>query len=99
MRYAPPSTQSLAMLKETLGYKGSQMADLFGVSSDKQWRKYTGGTRPREVSAHMLFFAMARLILKQKDIEAVLEKMREGGAEIDLNASPASPEQDGEPQP
>lgn len=99
MRYAPPSTESLARLKETLGYKGSQMADLFGVSSDKQWRKYTGGAQPREVSAHMLFFAMARLVLKQKDIEAVLEKMREAGAEIDLDAPYVSREHDGEQQP
>lgn len=99
MRYAPPSTESLARLKNALGYKGTQMADLFGLSSDKQWRKYTGGAKPREVSPQMLFFAMARLVLKQKDIEEVLEKMRAAGADIDLNAPSDSPEHDGEPQP
>lgn len=99
MRYAPPSTESLAKLKKSLGYKGSQMADLFGVSSDKQWRKYTGGAKPREVGPHMLFFAMARLVLKQKDLESVLEKMREAGADIDLNAPSDSQEHDGEQHP
>jgi hypothetical protein len=68
------------------------MAELFGVSDDKQFRKYTGGKEPRKVSAQMLFFAMARLALKQKDIESVVEKMREAGAVVDLSASSNSPE-------
>jgi len=92
MRYDPPSTEDLARLKERLGYTGSQMAELFGVSDDKQFRKYTGGKEPRKVSAQMLFFAMARLALKQKDIESVVEKMREAGAVVDLSASSNSPE-------
>jgi hypothetical protein len=97
MRYGPPSTEALARLKSKLGYTGSQMAELFGVSSDKQWRKYTGGQQPREVSPHMLFFAMARLVLKQKDIDLVLEAMKEAGASIDLTASPEDPASDGVP--
>jgi catechol 2,3-dioxygenase-like lactoylglutathione lyase family enzyme len=97
MHYVPPTTEDLAKLKAKLGYTGSQMAELFGVSSDKQWRKYTGGQQPREVSPHMLFFAMARLALKQKDVEAVLAEMRQAGATIDLQ--PGSPDHDGEPQP
>jgi hypothetical protein len=92
MHYLPPSTEDLARLKADLGYTGSQMAELFGVSSDKQWRKYTGGQEPREVSPHMLFFAMARLVLKQKDIESVLNRMRQVGAKVDLAL-------DGESQP
>lgn len=87
MRYTAPSTEALARLKAKLGYTGSQMAELFGVSSDKQFRKYTGGHTPRELSPHMLFFAMARLTLKQKDIETVLAKMREIGAVIDLESA------------
>jgi len=75
------------------------MAELFGVSSDKQWRKYTGGQQPREVSPHMLFFAMARLVLKQKDLNLVIEAMRDAGADIDLTASPETPGSDGELQP
>jgi hypothetical protein len=96
MRYTAPSTEALARLKAKLGYTGSQMAELFGVSSDKQFRKYTGGHTPRELSPHMLFFAMARLTLKQKDIETVLDAMREAGAVIDLAAASDSPEQGGE---
>lgn len=96
MQYKHPSVESLAALKKRLGYTGTQMADLFGVSSDKQWRKYTGGKEPREVSPHMLFFAMARLVLKQKEIETVLDAMREAGATIDLSAPSDSPEQAGE---
>jgi hypothetical protein len=95
MQYKQPSVEAIAALKERLGYTGSQMADLFGVSSDKQFRKYTGGKKPRELSPHMLFFAMARLVLKQKEVETVLDAMREAGATIDLTASD-SPEQAGE---
>jgi Pyruvate/2-oxoacid:ferredoxin oxidoreductase gamma subunit len=73
------------------------MADLFGVSDDKQFRKYTGGKEPRKMSAQMFFFAMARLVLKQKDIEAVIERMRQEGATIDLQAS-SDPLEDGEQQ-
>lgn len=87
MRYKAPTTEDLARLKERLGYTGSQMAELFGVSDDKQFRKYTGGKEPRTVSAQMFFFAMARLVLKQKDIDAVLASMREAGAVIDLGST------------
>lgn len=96
MRYKAPTTEDLARLKERLGYTGSQMAELFGVSDDKQFRKYTGGKEPRKVSAQMLFFAMARLVLKPKEIEVVINRMRQEGATIDLHASPDS-ETDGEP--
>jgi hypothetical protein len=98
MRYKAPSTEDLARLKEQLGYTGSRMAALFGVSDDNQFRKYTGGKEPRKVNAQMLFFAMARLVLKQKDIETVLEKMREVGADIDLDAPSTSRASTGEPE-
>ncbi|SRR5258708_5689640 len=97
MRYESLSTEDLARLKAKLGYTGSQMADLFGVSSDKQFRKYTGGKKPRAVSLHMLFFAMAHRVLKQKDIEAVYDAMRETGAVVDPAGVP-DPEPDGEPE-
>ena len=96
MRYKAPTTEDLARLKARLGYTGSQMAELFGVSDDKQFRKYTGGKEPRTVSAQMFFFAMARLVLKPKDIEAVIDRMRQEGAMIDLDASSECPSEGGD---
>jgi hypothetical protein len=98
MLYKALTTDDLARLQKGLGFTGAQMAKLLGVSSDKQYRKYTGGKNPRVVSMHMLFWAMAHRVLKQKDIETVYDAMREAGAVLDPNADPA-PEQDGEPQP
>lgn len=85
MRYEAPTPEDLARLKARLGYTGSQMAELFGVSDDKQFRKYTGGKEPRKISAQMLFFAMAKLVLKQRDIEAVIDEMRKVGATVDAS--------------
>lgn len=95
MRYTPPSIEALARMKARLGFTGTQMATLFGVSDDKQFRKYTGGKKPRKVSLQMLFFAMAHQVLKQKEIEAVYEAMREAGAEVDPTGQP-DPEPDGD---
>ncbi|EAS4321028.1 XRE family transcriptional regulator, partial [Salmonella enterica] len=50
--YTPPTPEDLNQLKETLGYTGAQMADLAGVASNSQWRKYTGGESPRAMSPH-----------------------------------------------
>jgi hypothetical protein len=54
--YTPPTPGELEALKEQLGYTGNQMADLAGVASNSQWRKYTGGAEPRAMSPHILFF-------------------------------------------
>ncbi|MNT92660.1 hypothetical protein D3C72_2339800 [compost metagenome] len=64
------------------------MAELFGVADGRQWRKYSGGDR--EMSMQMLFFALARLELDAKTLERVLNRMREIGATIDLDA-PSQP--------
>lgn len=92
MRYTPPSTKQLADLKHELNKTGKEMAELFGLAGDHQWRKYTGGNKPREVNPQMLFFAAALLELDEKTIERVLDRMRKVGAEIDLTP-------DGEQQP
>lgn len=84
MQYTPPTTKQLADLKQELGLTGKQMAELFGLAGDHQWRKYTGGQQPREVSPQMLFYAMARLELDDKTIERILARMRQAGATIDL---------------
>lgn len=101
MHYKAPQPEDIERLKKELGLNGAQMAELFGVAGDRAFRRYTsksGSKNRRELGAYMLFFAMARLILKPKDFEAILAKMREAGAEIDLNVRSGSPEPDGEQQ-
>ena len=80
--YSPPSTDDLIRLKDELGYTGNQMADLAGVASNSQWRKYTGGESPRDMSPHTLFFLAAQLSLPEEEIKKVIKKMQEIGAEI-----------------
>ncbi|MCY1271596.1 hypothetical protein D9M68_222980 [compost metagenome] len=92
MKYTPPTPTDLERLKQELQLSSAQMADLFGVQGGRQWRKYTGGEAPREISPHILFFAMARLELDDAAIERVLTRMRRVGATIDLVDA-------GEPQP
>ncbi|MGU9943853.1 XRE family transcriptional regulator [Bordetella avium] len=82
--YTPPDIDDLARLKESLGLTGNQLADLAGVSDGRQWRKYTGGTSPREMNPTMLFLLAARLSLSDEQIETVLEKMREIGADFEF---------------
>jgi hypothetical protein len=41
----------------------------------------------REMGAHMLFFAMARLELSAEAIERILARMRQAGATIDLDTA------------
>ncbi|ECH5262716.1 helix-turn-helix transcriptional regulator, partial [Salmonella enterica] len=69
--YTPPTPEDLNQLKETLGYTGAQMADLAGVASNSQWRKYTGGESPRAMSPHILFFMAAQLTLSEDDINKI----------------------------
>ncbi|EAV7507952.1 helix-turn-helix transcriptional regulator, partial [Salmonella enterica] len=77
--YTPPTPEDLNQLKETLGYTGAQMADLAGVASNSQWRKYTGGESPRAMSPHILFFMAAQLTLSEDDINKIIDKMIEIG--------------------
>ncbi|EEB7917838.1 helix-turn-helix transcriptional regulator, partial [Salmonella enterica] len=70
--YTPPTPEDLNQLKETLGYTGAQMADLAGVASNSQWRKYTGGESPRAMSPHILFFMAAQLTLSEDDINKII---------------------------
>ncbi|WP_028226732.1 hypothetical protein [Paraburkholderia ferrariae] len=84
MRYIPPTPSDLEQLKQALKLSSAQMADLFGVQGGRQWRKYTGGETPREISPHILFFAMARLELDADTIERILNRMRAMGATIEL---------------
>ncbi|AYH02573.1 XRE family transcriptional regulator [Pectobacterium parmentieri] len=79
--YTPPTPDDLNTLKESLGNTGNQMADLAGVASNSQWRKYTGGESPRAMSPHILFYMAARLALTDDELQRVIEKMHDIGAE------------------
>lgn len=92
IKYSPPSTRDLANLKHELGQNGKQMADLFWLAGDHQWRKYTGGQKPRELSPHMAFVAAAKLCLTADEFARILAKMATFGARVE-----EAP--DGEPQP
>lgn len=80
--YTPPTPEDLEQLKSELGYTGTQMADLAGVASNSQWRKYTGGAEPRAMSPHILFFIAAQLSLNDKDLKLVIDEMKRIGASI-----------------
>ncbi|WP_460208428.1 helix-turn-helix domain-containing protein [Klebsiella oxytoca] len=78
--YTPPSPNDLNRLKDELGYTGNQMADLAGVASNSQWRKYTGGESPRAMSPHILFYMAAQLALTPEELDRVISKMQQIGA-------------------
>ena len=86
--YTPPSTNDMERLKQELGKSSTEMAQLFGVSSGRQWRKYMAAdaNNTRDMGMHMLFFAMARLELDAETLERILNRMRAAGATIDLDA-------------
>lgn len=84
MRYRPPQPHDLRRLKQDLSRTGKSMATLFGLADDHQWRKYTGGSHPREMAPQMLFFGAAQLALSPDELERVFARMRAIGAEVDL---------------
>lgn len=90
MQYTPPTPADLRALKEQLGYTGEQMAELFGLAGGQQWRKYTGGADPRDMSAQMLLFAAARLTLTQAQMNALVARMRAIGAQVELDPLPTA---------
>jgi len=87
MHYEPPTPAKLDALKQELGLSSSQMAELFGISTGRAWRRYASEVEAnqRDMGMHMLFFAMARLELSAEAIERILARMRQAGATIDLD--------------
>lgn len=85
IQYSAPSANDIQALKDSLGYSSRQMADLASVSGGQQWRKYTGGAAVREINMHMLFFIAARLALTKDEIEKIVRKMQQIGAQVDVD--------------
>ncbi|MCW3543379.1 XRE family transcriptional regulator [Burkholderia cenocepacia] len=83
-KYFPPTPEDLRALKVRLGFTGEQMAQMFGLAGNSQWRKYTGGVEPRPMSLPMLFLALA-LQDRSATVDQVLEKCRQVGATIELD--------------
>ena len=106
MFFTPPSPAALERLAEELDFKRQQMADLAGVSTGRQWAKYTWTEKTpekdrRPMSFSMLFLIAARLLLMKgpiKNIEQVYAEMRRIGAEVDPDRPADSPARDGEQQ-
>jgi hypothetical protein len=82
--YVAPSPDDLGELKTRLNLTGAQMAELAALGGSHQWRKYTGGQAPREMNIHMLFFIAAQLTLSGDELKAVVDKMREIGANVEV---------------
>ncbi|HDS4345656.1 TPA: XRE family transcriptional regulator [Enterobacter hormaechei subsp. steigerwaltii] len=80
--YEAPTPEDLQRLKLELGRNGTQMADIAGLADGATWRKYTGGAKPRNLSAASLFYLAAQLTLTPEQLDSVIHKMRDIGAKI-----------------
>ncbi|CAH2911481.1 MAG: hypothetical protein CPSOU_1998 [uncultured Paraburkholderia sp.] len=82
IQFSELSTEDLAELKRRRNATGKEMAELFWLGGDHQWRKYTGGQEPRKMSPHMAFLGAARMALTQEEFERVLQMMETFGARV-----------------
>ncbi len=74
--------------KERLGYTNAQMANLFGVSTARQFHKYLSDEDRREMGFHVLMFGATNLALMVgpvASIDQILEVARSVGALIELS--------------
>lgn len=96
MLFHPPTVAQMKLWKEKLNYSGSQMARILGLKSSRRWRELVDENKPQGVSPANLFMGVALVTLPQKEIDRVLEAMREIGAVIDLDAEPDSSDRAGD---
>jgi hypothetical protein len=99
MLFQPPSVAQMKQWKETLQLSGAQMARILGLKSARRWRDYADENKPQGIPPANLFMAAALTTLTQREINRVLDTMREVGATIDLDAEPDSQAPDGDTQP
>jgi len=81
--YVSPTPADLQALKTRLSVSSQDIADLVCLGQGSQWRKYTGGTSPRTMSPHMLFFLAAQLALTDDEIARVFAQMRAIGGKFE----------------
>lgn len=82
IQFSEPSTEDLAELKRRRNATGKEMAELFWLGGDHQWRKYTGGNEPRKMNPHMAFLGAARMVLTPEEFSRVLQMMETFGARV-----------------
>jgi hypothetical protein len=82
IQFSEPSIEDLAELKQRLNATGKEMAELFWLGGDHQWRKYTGGQEPRKMNPHMAFLGAAKMSLTPEEFQRVLEMMDTFGAHL-----------------
>jgi|GEM_PF-434012 len=87
INYLPPRPEQLHALKLKLGYTGRKMAEIACVSQ-QHWRRYTGGSDPKNMSYTHLFHLAAYLTLEPLQIARVHDAMREIGAYVDSEQMP-----------
>jgi hypothetical protein len=83
IQFSEPSTEDLADLKRRRNATGKEMAELFWLGGDHQWRKYTGGNEPRKMNPHMAFLGAARMALTPEEFDRVLKMMETFGAHVE----------------
>lgn len=86
----------LRQLKEELGYTNSQMADVFGITTGRQFHKYLSDEDKREMGFHVLMFGMLQLELMLgpvRNIEQLYARARHYGAVIEPSVPAGEQEQ------
>ncbi|MBB5508171.1 XRE family transcriptional regulator [Paraburkholderia atlantica] len=82
IQFSEPSTEDLADLKRRRNATGKEMAEIFWLGGDHQWRKYTGGHEPRKMSFHVAFVGAAQMVLTPEEFNRVLQEMESFGARV-----------------
>ncbi|WP_429499950.1 XRE family transcriptional regulator [Paraburkholderia youngii] len=80
IEFDEPSTEDLTDLKRRRNATGKEMADIFWLGGDHQFRKYTGGKEPRKMSFHVAFVGAAQMALPPEMFNLVLQEMATFGA-------------------
>lgn len=82
IQFSEPSTEDLAELKRRRNATGKEMAEIFWLGGDQQFRKYTGGHTPRKMGPHVAFVGAARMALTDEEFNRVLQFMETFGARV-----------------
>lgn len=96
IHYVEPTVQDLRAQQERLKKTGSQMAEMYGLAGNNQWRKYVTGKNPRPMSLSMMFLAGVVYLGPRATVEQVFDWCRAVGAKIEVEYPQ---ETAGEPQP